>query len=39
MGHSGEAVTRTHYRAKATEATDMATVLAGYWESNEENQS
>lgn len=32
LGHSGEAVTRTHYRAKAPEAADMTAALAGFWE-------
>lgn len=31
LGHSGEAVTRTHYRAKAPEAADMTAALAGFW--------
>ncbi len=39
LGHSGEAVTRPHYRAKAPKATGMTAVLAGFWESDGENQS
>lgn len=31
LGHSGEAVTGRHYRAKAPDAADMTGALAGFW--------
>lgn len=31
LGHSNEAVTAGHYRAKAPEAADMTGALAGFW--------
>lgn len=36
LGHSGEAVTRTHYRAKAPEAADMTSALSGFWAESED---
>lgn len=39
LGHSGEGVTRTRYRAKAPEATDMTAALVGFWGSSGESQS
>lgn len=35
LGHSGEAVTSRHYRAKAPEAADMTGALAGFWRDEE----
>lgn len=38
LGHSGEAVTGRHYRAKAPEAADMTGALAGFWSDEEAGQ-